>query len=320
MIFINQSVFANGTIAIANKGDGTASFINLSDGSINVVSVGFLPHEITASKTHAYVSNYGKQHVRSKSIKDKPGNSLSVIDLKNYTLTETISLGPKICAPHGLYTATNAHKLYVTCEAREEILVIDTITNRIIKAIPTHQAGSHMITVNPQNTKAYVTNFWIGTVSVIDLIQNKLSSQITLGRGLEGITISPDGRYLFVTTVEDHKVIKVDTTTNKVVHTIQLAKRTSPIRLLITPDGKKLIGNNAGKGTFSIYSTSDLSLITEIKVGKLPIGLTMSTDGNFAYVANMKSSTLSIININKGFITDEIKTNSTSPDGIVFID
>ena len=79
--------------------------------------------------------------------------------------------------------------------------MIDVASRKILHAVATNQAGSHMLVVSPDGARAYVTNFWPGTVSVLDLNTKRILAQIATGSGTEGIGISPDGRYIFTSSV-----------------------------------------------------------------------------------------------------------------------
>ena len=128
--------------------------------------VGYLPHEAAAAGPLVFVSNYGNAHVRSSDLTNDPGNTLSLVDLSRPA--EAIDLGPGRCAPHGLAVSRDQQSLYVTCEGRQEVLVVDVTTRRILHGIRTNQAGSHMLALSADGSRAYVTNFWHGTVSVLE--------------------------------------------------------------------------------------------------------------------------------------------------------
>lgn len=125
---------------------------------------------------------------------NRPGNTLSAIDLAHPDrVPETIELGPGHCAPHGLAVSRDRQRLYVTCEGRQEVLAIDVPSRKILHAIPTNQAGSHMPVVSAADARPYVTSFWHGTVAVLDLNAKRILAQIPTGSGTEGIgTRGPD--------------------------------------------------------------------------------------------------------------------------------
>ena len=316
LMILGSMANAEGILGVANKADGTASFINVVTNAIKTVKVGHLPHEVAIGNGYAYVSNYGSAHIRSSDIKNAPGNTLSVVELKEpYAVTE-INLGPAKCAPHGMAISNDDRWLYTTCEGRNEIAVVDLKTHALSHTIATNQAGSHLIVLSRDGKHAYVSNFWHGTVSAIDLQSRSLIAQVFTGRGSEGIGLSADDQFVFVTRVEDNEIVKVDTKTLSVVGRKTLVKGSSPIRVWPSmQNSEHILVNNVGSGTLQVLKASDLDLVREVKVGKQPIGLAVSC--THAFVANMKDNNVSMINLSSGQIEKNFSTGKL-PDGIAF--
>jgi DNA-binding beta-propeller fold protein YncE len=320
LLLIGLTIEANATTAegflgVVNKSDGTASIINVKNGETKVFKTGFLPHEISFANDSAYISNYGSHHVRSSDVRNVPGNTLSVISMSSGSVSE-INLGAARCAPHGMAASKDGKHLYITCEGRHEIAVLDTATGKISHFLPTNQAGSHLLVISSDETRAYVTNFWLGSVSVIDLVQRKIIKQVFVGRGCEGVGISLDDQFLYVTRVEDAELVKLDTKTLEVVGRIKFSKESSPIRVTMAPNNpNQILVNDVGSGVLSILNANSLDLIKEIKVGNQPIGLAASE--THAFVANMKDDTISVINL-KSTLIEAVYPTGKAPDGISF--
>jgi len=147
-----------GRIAIASKAPGVLTVVGLQGQPAREFKVGYLPHEAAAAGPLVFVSNYGNAHVRSSDLTNDPGNTLSLVDLSRPdAAAEAIDLGPGRCAPHGLAVSRDQQRLYVTCEGRQEVVVVDVTTRRSLHAIPTNQAGSHMLVLSADGSRAYVT-------------------------------------------------------------------------------------------------------------------------------------------------------------------
>ncbi len=54
-----------------------------------------------------------------------------------------------------------------------------------------------MLALSADGSRAYVSNFWHGTVSVLDLRTRRIIAQIATGSGTEGVSISPDDRHVY---------------------------------------------------------------------------------------------------------------------------
>ncbi len=180
----------------------------------------------------------------------------------------------------------------------------------------TNQAGSHLIVLSSDGKRAYVSNFWHGTVSVVDLDARKLIAQVSTGRGSEGLGISADDQYVFVTRPEEDEVVKVDTVSLKVVARRKLEARSSPIRVWPSSlNPGQILVNNVGAGTMHVLDGSTLQTLRTIAVGRQPIGLV--AHGNFAFVANMKDNNISVIDLRDGSVKKTLATGQ-APDGIAY--
>lgn len=309
----------SGTLAIVNKASSELTILNLKDHSRQTFSLGgYLPHETAVAQNFAFVSNYGSAYIRSSAIDNKPGNTLSVIDLTQpQKPAQTLDLGPGRCAPHGLVVSSDQKRLYITCEVRQEILVMDVATRQVIDTIPTNQAGSHLLVLNSDESKAYVGNFFHGTVSVLDLKNRKILAQIPIFKNTEGIGISPDDRYVYATSPISNEVIKIDLSTQKEVARKFLGEHCGSLRVTPTPDtGKELVINCSDNDTVLIVNADTLEIQKEIKVGRQPIGMAVA-NSNYAYSANMNDGTVSVINLRSNTVEDTLLAGAV-PDGMFY--
>ena len=104
------------------------------------------------------------------------------------------------------------------------------------------------VVASPDGAHAYVTNFWHGTVSVLDLDAKRIRAQIATGSGTEGIGISPDGRYIYTSSVYINEIVRVDTSTLEIVGRAVMqdclgAVRVVPTAAGDTPDGIAFLPN-----------------------------------------------------------------------------
>lgn len=306
-------------LAVVNKKDQTVSIVDLNNSDNSwVATVGYQPHEVVSAHhgKSVFVANYGNQHVRSRSLENIPGNTVSVINTAT-RLVKTLDLGGSHpCSPHGMAASGDGDRIYVTCEARQEVVVIDAVSEQVSHAISTNQAGSHMVVVASDEKRAYVANFWHGTVTALDLQNRKILAQIPTGNGTEGIGLSPDGKFLYVTSVITNQLMKIDTATLEIVGRNYVGENTSPIRVLVTPDGQNLVVNVAGRGEVHTFDPVSLELKAQIKVGSQNIGLAVGGSG-YAYSANMLDGTVSVVNLRSGLEERKIPVGGL-PDGVSF--
>src|SRR4051812_13101162 len=86
------------------------------------------------------------------------------------------------------------------------------------------------VSVNPQATRAYVSNNGDNTVSVIDLVNQKVVATIAVGAAPRGTALDPTGATLFVANQSDGTLSVIDTGKNSVTGTISLVTSGTDVR------------------------------------------------------------------------------------------
>ena len=92
-----------------------------------------------------------------------------------------------------------------------------------VTATITVGTGPRGVAVSPDGTKAYVTNYADGTVSVINTTTNAVDATITVGDRPIGLAVTPDGTKAYVANNNSTTVSVINTTTNAVDATITLS-------------------------------------------------------------------------------------------------
>ena len=89
-----------------------------------------------------------------------------------------------------------------------------------------------------KGSTAYITNQGDNTVSVIDIVQGKVTHTIAVGKAPVGVAVSKSLRRAFITNVESGDISVIDTISNQVIETIRIGG--SPVGIAIAPDNKTL--------------------------------------------------------------------------------
>lgn len=302
-------------IAVVSKQDAVLQLFDARTGALQrEYPLGFLPHEVLVSRRGGYiaVTNYGKDHVRSQAPTNVPGRTLTLI---RGEVAATHDLDAAACAPHGLAESADGRRLYVTCEAQQKLIVFDTVTGRVRRELPTGQAQSHMVVVTADESRAYTSNFAAGTVTAIDLRAGKVLAQIPVGPGTEGLSLAPDGRSVYASAVLGGFIAKIDAASLTVTATAAAPR--SPVRVLPTPDGRRLVVNSSADGMLSVYRESDLRREWSLPVGRQPIGLAVPSDRT-AFAAAMLDHEIVEVDLVAGSVVKRFPT-ARKPDGIDMI-
>lgn len=225
---------------------------------------------ITPDGNTAYVNNYGADGASGT------GTTVSVVNLNTNTITGTITVG---LAPASLAITPDGAFVYVINyvdgnTGTGTISIIRTSDNTVVGPTIHDFSGPFAIVITSNGKFAYVTNFGsnnfnpIGTtVSVVDLTTNTITTTINLDIQPAGIAITPDGKYAYATNYNS----------------------------LYSSTGSDF-DLAPGQGTVNIIDTATNTVIPPIiAVGQSPANVAISPDGEFAYVTNYTSGTVSVI-------------------------
>jgi YVTN family beta-propeller protein/VCBS repeat-containing protein len=195
------------------------------------------------------------------------------------------------------------------------------------------------LAVSPDGARAYVSNLFDGTVSVIDTATNTVIdtdagvagvNAISVGGSAWDMALSPDGTRLYVTKQNNSTVSVIDTTTYTLVDADPAAAGVNPISvggqpwgLAVSPDGTRVYVTSRTTNTVAVIDTATNTLIdtdpgtagvTPITVGGQPLDAAVSPDGTRLYVANWSDGTVSVIDTAAyGVIDTDPATAGTTP-------
>src|SRR5690242_5650762 len=205
----------HGTIIASNMRDNTATIIDAASGKVlATVPTGEAPHEVAT--THdgkwAVVSNYGNR--------ERPGNSLTVIDLTTLAVARTIDLG-EYRRPHGMAFFPGDTTVAVTSEVSRAVLLVDFRSGRVIGTVPTNGRASHMLAMSAAGDEMFTTNIVDGSISRLDVATQKAKKVIPVAKMVEGIAASPDGRQVWVGSNADSIVVVIDARAGQAVDTLR---------------------------------------------------------------------------------------------------
>lgn len=316
---------AEGTLLVLNKGEGTASLIELKLGKVTqILRVGEAPHEAATNPEGSLIaiSNYGAR---------EPGSTITVVDMRRMRVSKTISLG-EYKRPHGLFWL-DKDRLLVTCEINEAILVLNVVSEKIEKVYRTGQRVTHMVVATPDRRYAFAANIGSGSVSVMDLMEGKPVKVVPTGAGAKGIDVSPNGREVWVANRGANTISVIDTRSLKVVKDIEC--KSFPIRVKFTPDGHHVLVTNARSGDLAIFNAENkrevrrIALHTEIKPPEgrifgtqfgsstVPIGVLPHPKGSWAYVALSNADSVAVVDYLRGKVIALLPAGK-EPDGLAF--
>ncbi|GHA98437.1 hypothetical protein GCM10009069_21650 [Algimonas arctica] len=294
-------------LLVGNKGEDTVSFIDLMSGEelARVPTSHGWPHEIVPSpdKTQAAVVNYQDHHI-------------DIFDLDRRVIVETIDLGEHT-RPHGIQWLDDG-RIIASTEGNQSI--VEIAPDRTIVGIQTNEAGTHMVKVSPDGTKAYTANLGAGSISLIDLETDTLIKTVPAGAGTEGIDLTPDGTELWISNREANTVIVYDAATLEQIDSLEVGK--FPLRLQISPDGRYAVTSNLLDGSLSVIDVETRRMLRTILVSggssAAQVTILFSDDGEHIYVAETGVNTVADVEFKSGVVVRRLPAGRQG-DGLAII-
>ena len=299
------------SLLILNKTDATLAIVEPATGKVEAtIATGDGPHEVVVSTDGrlAFVSNYGAQ----------PGRTISVIDLVARKELRRVDVSP-LTRPHGL--AFFDGKLYFTAENDQLISRYDPVADKIDAQFKTGQATTHMVLISPDGRRMFTSNIRGNTVSIFERGTSAGDwvnpTAVSVGRGPEGLDLSPDGKELWSAHSQDGGVSVIDVATRAVVATIDLKTRRSN-RLKFTRDGARVLVTDLDAGELVVVDAKARKEITRLPLSRAPEGILIAPDGATAYVAENGDDTVAVIDLKTLTVRSRIHPGK-GPDGMAWV-
>jgi YVTN family beta-propeller protein len=298
-------------LLVLNKEDATFTVINPDSGAVlATVPTGDGPHELVTSTDGkiAFASNYGTGPA--------PGHTISMIDIAAGKEVRRIDVAP-LSRPHGLAFVNG--KLYFTAEADKKIARYDPAADKIDWQFETGQNATHMVLPTRDAQTIFTSNIASDSVSVIQQGADGSWSQtvIPVGKGPEGLDLSPNGRELWSAHSRDGGVSIIDVASKRVVHTIPAGTKRSN-RIKLTPDGKFALISDLDAGELVVLDATAHKEVKRLPLGRAPEGILIPPSGGHAYVAVNGDNHVAMVDLKTWQVTKKIPTGK-GPDGMALV-
>ncbi len=297
------SLAAEPTYLILQKAESSLGFYTPDGKHLASVPVGKHPHEFVISPDgrFTYTTDNGTMLLETPG---QGGNTISIVDLVDRKKVGEISTG-EFRRPHGIDLDRKTGRLAISCELPDRLLIVDPASRTILRDYDTQGKTSHMVTLGPGAEWAFVSNstsnnvaaihlqtgkvklipttrrpegsvlskdgstLYVATregISIIDTGKQMESGRITTGKGPNRIGLTPDGRYLVYSLIDENRVEIADPQKRRVLGQVALKGR--PVSLNISADGKLAFASAQDDDTVYVVSIADRKIVREIKTGK----------------------------------------------------
>lgn len=295
-------------LVVLNKNESELAIVD--PGTLQVVArvkTGLIPHEVAVSADGkiAVTTNYGAE---------RNGTTLSVIDLDAQKEIHRVEL-EGLRGPHGITFVGG--KFYFTAEGSNAVARYDPAKNAVDWTMTTSQDGTHMLVVTADGNTIFTAN--IGSNSVTSLRRDPKTStwktaQTAVGKGPEGIDLSPDEKEVWAANSGAGTVSMLDVASGKVTGTIDVKTKRSN-RLKFTLDGKLVLISDLGAGDLVIVDVGTAKEVKRMHLGSSVEGILMEPGGKRAFVAVSGDDKVAVVDLKTLEVVSTFETGKDS-DGL----
>jgi YVTN family beta-propeller protein len=302
-----------GELVVLNKDADSVWYLDADTGErLGTVETDFNPHEVA-------VSPDGSTSYVTCSL----GQSLLFLDNESREVTGRFE-HELFDFPHGLAVRESAGELWLVSTYSSQVYVFDIETEALLETFPTHQELSHMVTLSPDESRAYLANIGSDSVTVVDADERSIVADPPVGESPEGIAVDPDTGEVLVANQDDGTLSRIDPDSLDVDVVTHLGE--TPIRVVFSPDGRYALVPNRESNDVSVVDTEFVRdgdrrpwEVKRVPVGVWPGGTVFDPDGDRAFVANNKTNDVSVIDA-ETFEERARYDTDIHPDGIAFVE
>jgi YVTN family beta-propeller protein len=213
--------------------------------------------------------------------------------------------GERYLSPLEMLLSPDGGRLYVVCQASDELRVVDLEPGKVVAVVPLGRAPRG-IALSPDGTHIYVTNSTDDTVSVIDAAALKVTRTLPTGFEPAGIVIDRTGDTLYVANRLSSDISVIDVKTGQ--QTKRLLAGRGASYLALSPDGKFIYGTHIfpnldlNVGAFRTPPNSEITVIDterQTVVERKPMHnvagvfhVALSADGRLGVAAQLRPKNL----------------------------
>ena len=302
--------------------------INLSDEQ-NGKFVSYEAHNVQVSPDGSKVlvtanvnrGGMGGNNENNEDVSDGLQDKLIIIDPITDTIVDSVQLGIDLHLAHVVVDKAG-DTAYVNAQETGEVFVVDINKKTLISKFDLGEGtGPHGLRLAPDDTKLFIALVDGQAIASVDLTTKVISKYPLNGKAVQ-TAVTASGEYVFASVYDTKKVAWVNVQNGGQGYIDLPEDAQGPIQLYATPDSKYLYVVNQGhyfgqpvaRSVHRIYIEKKM-VDNTIVVGDAPHGIVVDKSGDFAYVTNLLSDDLSIVDTSTNKEVARLKVGKM-PNGI----
>jgi YVTN family beta-propeller protein len=185
--------------------------------------------------------------------------------------------------------------LYVSNFYHREIVALDADTLAVARRFRVDDVPKGLA-LSPDAATMWVSNWESNTVSVVDVATGEVSKRVKVGTNPRGTVVTHDGAKVYITNFGSRSVSVIDAATAAVTKTIRDVCSAPRHAAALADDSLVLVSCYGGHEVVAIDVATD-KVVHRVEVGEGPKTIEISRDQQFAYTADYRGNTMSIIDL-----------------------
>ena len=162
------------------------------------------------------------------------GDNVHLIDPATNSVVGVIN---DIEVPHGVTSAPDGSRLYITNEARSTLDVVDAKTLAVSRRIPL-SGHPNNLSISRDGRRVYVgIAVGPGAVDVIDTVSLTNAKSIAVKGAIHNVYVTPDGKYVVSGSIPGRMLTVIDQATETIAWELQMSSGIRPITFEQAKDG-----------------------------------------------------------------------------------
>ncbi len=221
----------------------------MTTASVHVIDLSSFTYKFTFATTGVWskvilVSNDEK----TAFVSNWSSRDISVVDIDSHKVAKRIKVSG---IPRGMILSQDGRFLYTCIFDKSLVQKVDVKSGKIVRSLEFGKGAARHIVADTVQRRFYFSDMGRGSVFALSHTNDSLLKEIPVGKKLNTIKLSPDGRFLFVSSrgpngpqgyykkgLEFGKIYVIDTETLTVAEWIW--GRNQPTGLALSPDGSLL--------------------------------------------------------------------------------
>jgi YVTN family beta-propeller protein len=268
-------------------------------------SSGIIPYQLSSRKL--YVPNQGE-------------DAVAIIDIDSLVVARYIDVGRYSIVEGPHYIEANEDFWYVSLISTGEVWKFDAHVDTLV-AVAQIQGSPALLQLTPDGSKLYVSQFSTSSTNYLTVVNTAtmtVARTVPVWRMPHGLRINHAGTRVYAANMMSDNVSVIDVATDSVMETIPIAfdanpfgpVKYMPMEIAISPNDSVMMVTCSERREVRMFDLMSYTLIDSFTVGDQPWHLQFTPDGEFCYVTNRRSHSVSVIHVPMRHVMETVTTTS----------